>query len=212
MAPAKKPNGDDARSDASGTRERQVAAAAHARKSKAQQHVGLTNGGGVAGSGLKELALTSTENGGVVAPEQTLGGGGGGNELDVGDTPDPQHLPCRARPFHTSELYIVLTSGALDEFDAGQTVADDGTPQREAASFERPVGVGGSEAFQRSRGQRDRRRRRIGIQSQTSRSGVSDEERGRKEGVGISTGMRSCLLGCGVVAMMCCRNGTPPLV
>lgn len=79
MPPAKKNhnfvnthNGDDSRSEISATRERQIAAAAHARKSKAQQHQYAPNGTHHNGpSGLRDLALLSMENGTVVGPEQT---------------------------------------------------------------------------------------------------------------------------------------------
>nr|OQO20723.1 hypothetical protein B0A51_11235 [Rachicladosporium sp. CCFEE 5018] len=65
MPPAKaKPPAEDSRSDASTIRERQIAAAAHARKSKQQT---LLNGGNgrdlVHGSALKDLALASAEVG-----------------------------------------------------------------------------------------------------------------------------------------------------
>ncbi|KAK5167079.1 uncharacterized protein LTR77_007809 [Saxophila tyrrhenica] len=65
MPPAKAR--DESRSEASTARDRQVAAAAHARKSK--------NGTSAPqnGSSLKELALVSTESGNVVAPGQGTG-------------------------------------------------------------------------------------------------------------------------------------------
>nr|OQO20566.1 hypothetical protein B0A51_10442 [Rachicladosporium sp. CCFEE 5018] len=65
MPPAKaKPPAEDSRSDASTIRERQIAAAAHARKSK--QQTLLSGGTGkdlVHGSALKDLALASAEVG-----------------------------------------------------------------------------------------------------------------------------------------------------
>lgn len=67
MPPAKRPAAEsDLRSQGSIATEKQIAAAAHARRSKvngasAQQNLG---------SGLKELALTGTEASGVIAPGQ----------------------------------------------------------------------------------------------------------------------------------------------
>jgi len=67
MPPAKaRTMHDDARAEASTTRERQVAAAAHAR-SKANGTSAQN------GSILKELALMSTEAGNVVTPGQGTG-------------------------------------------------------------------------------------------------------------------------------------------
>ena len=68
MPPAKRVAQDDSRSDGSTIRERQVAAAAHARSKK-----NAANGNSHTaqnGSPLKELALVSTESGHVVAPSQ----------------------------------------------------------------------------------------------------------------------------------------------
>nr|POE54518.1 dnaj like 1, mitochondrial [Quercus suber] len=171
MAPSKKANGgggDDSRSDVSVTRDRQVAAAAHARKSKAAQLSGQINGG-VGGSGLRALALTSTENGGVIA-----------DELDDRNAPDSQRVSRRARPAYATELHVLLASGAAGEFGARETIADDGASEREEAGAQGPIGAGGSEAFQWSRGQRDRCCCRAGVQGQASGSSVPDEECGGK--------------------------------
>jgi len=62
---SKRATQEDSRSEASTARERQVAAAAHARKSKNGPSAANQNG-----SSLKELALVSTEAGNVVAPGQ----------------------------------------------------------------------------------------------------------------------------------------------
>lgn len=68
MPPAKsKPVAEDSRSDASTARERQIAAAAHARKSK-NGTMPLTNG-----SALKSSALVNNEVGNAVMPGQNPG-------------------------------------------------------------------------------------------------------------------------------------------
>lgn len=71
MPPAKRTTHEDARSDASTVRERQIAAAAHARSKKQGTATAAVNNG----SALKELALVSTESGSVVVPGQTTGVG-----------------------------------------------------------------------------------------------------------------------------------------
>ena len=58
---------DESRSEASNARDRQIAAAAHARKSK------IGTSAPQNGSSLRELALVSTESGNVVAPGQGTG-------------------------------------------------------------------------------------------------------------------------------------------
>ncbi|KAK6433771.1 hypothetical protein LTR95_010055, partial [Oleoguttula sp. CCFEE 5521] len=67
MPPAKaKPLAEDSRSDASTIRERQIAAAAHARKSKQQTLLNGGNGKDVAqGSALKDLAFVNAEAGNI---------------------------------------------------------------------------------------------------------------------------------------------------
>jgi hypothetical protein len=62
MPPAKKPVIEDSRSDASTVRERQIAAAAHARKSK-QNAAAAAAAARDNGSALKELAAYSAEAG-----------------------------------------------------------------------------------------------------------------------------------------------------
>lgn len=79
MPPAKRTAHEDARSDASTMRERQIAAAAHARSKKQGATTAAVNNG----SALKELALVSTESGSVVVPGQTAGVG------------DPSHAVVR---------------------------------------------------------------------------------------------------------------------
>jgi len=59
MPPAKKPPVDDSRSDASTVRERQIAAAAHARKSKQAHNAAIAATAKENGSALKELAFAS---------------------------------------------------------------------------------------------------------------------------------------------------------
>jgi hypothetical protein len=62
MPPAKKPVIEDSRSDASTVRERQIAAAAHARKSK-QNAAAAAAAARDNGSALKDLAAYSAEAG-----------------------------------------------------------------------------------------------------------------------------------------------------
>lgn len=69
MPPAKRTALEDSRSEASTIRERQIAAAAHARSKKQGASAATVNNG----SALKELALVSTESGNVVVPGQTTG-------------------------------------------------------------------------------------------------------------------------------------------
>lgn len=69
MPPAKRTAQEDSRSDASTVRERQIAAAAHARSKKQAAATTAVNNG----SALKELALVSTESGNVVVPGQNAG-------------------------------------------------------------------------------------------------------------------------------------------
>ncbi|KAK5107775.1 hypothetical protein LTR62_000699 [Meristemomyces frigidus] len=71
MPPAKaRPIQDDVRSESSTTRERQIAAAAHARSKRNNLLNGINH---PTGSSLKELALVSTESGNVIAPGQSTG-------------------------------------------------------------------------------------------------------------------------------------------
>lgn len=63
---------EDSRSDGSTARERQIAAAAHARKSKILAGTTAVSARD-SGSGLKELALVSTAAGDVVSPGQNPG-------------------------------------------------------------------------------------------------------------------------------------------
>jgi hypothetical protein len=61
MPPAKKTVAEDSRSDASTVRERQIAAAAHARKSKQNAAAAAAAAARDNGSALKELAAASAD-------------------------------------------------------------------------------------------------------------------------------------------------------
>ncbi|CAK4031994.1 Hypothetical predicted protein [Lecanosticta acicola] len=65
------PKSQDARADAQTVRERQIAAAAHARSKKQQAAAAAQQNNG--GSSLKELALVNTDSGQISAPGQGTG-------------------------------------------------------------------------------------------------------------------------------------------
>lgn len=155
---------EDSRSEGSTAKEKQVTAAAHARKGKngisAQQN----------GSSLKELALVQTESGNVVAPGQGAGVRCLTTALMLAarlthDSTDAmehctsraaEQVPSRTPPLHSRRVHITSESSTPHEPGNRPSESNDGTKEREEAIIKREARFGCPEELQCRCCKRDR--------------------------------------------------------
>ena len=141
MPPAKKTvTTEDSRSDASTVRERQIAAAAHARKSKQNAAAVAAAASRENGSALKELAAASADADNTAqAPGVSVESADSSvwprlvtetdrhtDGLEYDTIVAAKHIPSLAQPLHTSCFHITTQPSAAGKSWNRATIADNG--------------------------------------------------------------------------------------